>query len=636
MFIKENPKAIISYSLNKTLKVLCSLLGSDKLKQAFDIEFNYPSPVVNNPNSEWLKKSKIIGINPRIIGSYFNIVKYALTFPEDAIHIMPVWEMGCDGAIYARVNWKLSEEWLDKELVAYGYETPEKQLKLVVNLLHALGKKVGFDCVGHTDKFSEEVFIMPECFEWIRLNEEKTAQVKYADSEEVYLQLKKSVVNFLSEFGSADGSTFDISKDFFSNDFSYMEREQVLFGKTLEQRTNRRVALMNYVRDLGFETIPVTEHSPCRPIEFDCIRTSEFGSYADFKILEKKGAAKIFNAITPYRWYKIDNAGFPIVENPINKTFNYFFEQVEVFQNQYNFDFLRGDMAHNQSAHAHSSSKKNDKFEFEMWKLLKERIQIKTPYFATFAEAFLGAYYIDGYSDMINKSFDVILGMSNFKYLDGEFIELVKHYQVCSEQTPFAPCIVSITNDSDQEHNNMLHQSPLANEIRYFIQMLITLPGYTGMGFECRNLVPEKQSEYSGIYTNYQPEKYTWGRNEKLFKNVSKIRKIYDKMNIGGLKTYILSLNSENVLAWLLCDVNTNTPKYFCLVNIDTSLNKKDVNYDLQVYCSLDNKILRPLFALNKNKFLIKSQNANSGCIKNVDFGEARIYEILDKKFKWE
>ncbi len=630
MYINENPKKVINYSFKTTLKVLKSLIGAETLEKAFNIEQKFPSPVEFHTNSEWLKKSKIIGVNPRIIGTYFNIVKYAMTFPEDAIHIMPVWEKGCDGGIYARVNWQLSDEWLDKELVGYGFDTPEKQLKLVVNLLHSLGKKVGFDCVPHTDKFSEEVFLVPECFEWIRLNESKTEQIKYNDSEEVYPQLKYAILNFLKEFGCADGSEYNLEEDFYW--LTFAQRKQILFGYSLEQRTSRRVDLMNYVRRQGFETIPVTEHIPCRPIVFDGIKTNDFGDYADFKIENKGQAAKIFNAITPYRWYKIDNNGYPDISKPIQRTFEYFFEQVETFQNEFNFDFLRADMAHNQIAHSHSSQEKDVKFDREMWKLLKEKLQQKTPYFATFAESFLGNYYIDGYSDMINKKFDAILGISNFRYLDSDFIELLKHYQKCSECFSFAPSIVSITNDSDQKHNNKYHQSPLVNEIRYFIQMFMTLSGYTGMGFECRNLVSEKESEYSGIYTNYQAEKYTWGTNNNLFKVISKIRKIYSQIDISKLKTCILPTTAENVLMWILCDVKTNKPKYLCLVNIDASCDKKDIDYDIDEFYFNKNVIFKPVFALWKSEFFIKSLTAVSGVIQDVEFGDARIYKIVEKK----
>ena len=631
MYININPKEAINYSLKKTLSVLSSLIGKDVMSQAFDIETHYPSPAQIYSDSNWLKKSKIIGINPRIIGSYFNIVKYAMTFPEDAIHIMPIWEMGCDGGIYARVNWKLSGQWLDRELVEFGYDTPEKQLKLVINLLHALGKKVGFDCVPHTDKFSEEVFIVPECFEWIRLNEDKTFQMKYSDSEEIYPQIREYILEFLNKFDCADGSKFG-EQNFYS--LAYEERVKILFGNTLEQRTSRRVALMDYLRELGFETIPVTEHSPCRPIKFDCIKNNEFGSYADFKIENKNASAKIFNSITPYRWYKIDENGYPDIDKPIQETFEYFYGQVEKFQKDYNFDFFRADMAHNQISHSHCNDEKNDKFDAEMWKLLKEKIQINTPYFATFAESFLGNYYISGISDMINKNFDAILGFSNFRYLDSEFVELLKYYHNCSECFSFAPSVVSITNDSDQEHNNKFHQSPMANEIRYFVQMFLTLPGYTGMGFECRNLLPEDDSEYSGIYTNYRPKNYTWGSNKNLFNAISKIRKMYSKIDMMNLKTYILPIQSENVLAWLLCDVKNNNPKYFCLVNIDATCEQKDIFYDSQIHHSLENKVLKPIFSLYKSKMFIKSQNADLGCIQNVDFGESIIYEIIDKKSK--
>lgn len=626
MFIKVAPKESINYSFNKTKKILTSLIGQNEVNKAFDIKIKYPSPVSENKDSKWLKKSKIISINPRIVGSYFNIIKYAMTFPEDTIHILPIWEVGCEGSLYARVNWQLDDQWLDKDLVRYGYKTSEQQLKLVINLLHALGKKVGFDCVPHTDKFSEEVFIIPECFEWIRLNQNKTKELIYNENTDVYAELKQCVIDYLTSYGSANGLDTNTNENIYSLNFD--EIKAILFGNNKEKRISRRIELINYVREQGFETRPVTEHAPCRPIVYDCIKENEFGTYAEFKIENKKSNAKIFNSITPYKWYEIDKNGYPLINKPIETTFNYFFEQVEKFQDEYNFDFLRADMAHNQISHSHINEKKDNNFEFEMWKLLKQRLQLRTPYFGTFAEAFLGDYYIDGKTDMINKNFDIVLGNSNFYFLDSNFIKLIKDYVEDNNNFNFSPCIVSITNDSDQKHNNKFYQSEFANEIRYFIQCFLSLPGYAGMGFECRNLLPKNDTEYSALYANYQNEKYEWGANKSLFKEISKIRKLYSKMNFSNLKTNILETTSESILTWFLSDEKSNEPLYICIVNLDPTFQKMDISYSFNLNSSFENKIIQPLYSLQKSKFFIKQEKLSDKCIKNFDFCDARIYKI--------
>lgn len=634
-YIIEIPEIQIKKPLNVIFKELKNLLGLTEFEKALNLNNSYPSPVQNNQNSSWLKKSKIIGINPRIIKTYFNIVKYAMTFPEDTIHIMPLWEVGCDGGIYARTNWKLNSQWLDSKLVDLGYDTPEKQLKLTVNLLHAIGKRVGFDAVGHTDKFSEEVFIVPECFEWIKLDETKTKQIKYQDSEEVYTILKETIINFLKINKKANGVDFDTNFNFFGSETLYEERVEILFGTDLDTRTQRRISLMNYVRENGFETIPVTEHAPCRPITFLGIQQNENGNFADFEIKNKDGNAIIFNALTPYRWYKIDKYGYPDINKPITETFEYFFNKISEFQKEYNFDFLRADMAHNQISHAHISEKKDENYDSEMWKLLKAHIQTKNniPYFSTYAEAFLSKYYIGGYSDMKNKNFDIVLGTSNFMFLNEEFVKLIKHYSTIEKNYNFSPCIVSITNDSDKKENNKYHQSPLANEIRYFIQLMYSsMAGYTGMGFEIRNNIPQYDSEFSGAYTNYQADDYKWGQNGSLFKTITKIRKIYSQIITEDTKSVFLSSPSDSSLVWV--NYQGNEPKYLFAVNFDGSKENKDIYYEIPSLLSFKEKKLKPVFSLKSCILKHQTISADCGIIKNIDFGDAIIYKFEKERKK--
>ena len=389
---------------------------------------------------------------------------------------------------------------------------------------------------------------------------------------------------------------------------------------------------MNYVKKQGFETLPVTEHSPARPIQFDKIINDENGSWANFKVENKTSSALIFNSITPYRWYEIDKEGYVCPDKPIQATFDYFINKVTNLQKEYNFDFIRADMAHNQISHAHLNPLKNENDKHEMWKLLKQNIQKESniPYFATFGEAFLSDYYISGIKDMENKDFDSILGISNFYFLDNSFSNLIKYYIKISNEHSFCPSIVSITNDSDKKETNKFHQSPLSNEIRYFIQLLYSsLTGYTGMGFEIRNNIPQCYSEFSGCFTNYQNDKYQWGNNIELFNSISKIRKIYSKIITPDTKSVLLDTPTESTLVWL--NYEGEIPRYLFLVYFDASTPKKDIKFKYPDDINLENKKLKPYFSLTENKLFIEEINANLSEIKDVNFASARIYEIIDK-----
>ena len=61
-------------------------------------------------------------------------------------------------------------EFFDKDLYQTfpNLDTVEKQLKVVINLLHVMGKTVGMDVIPHTDRYSQIVLANPHYFEWLQ------------------------------------------------------------------------------------------------------------------------------------------------------------------------------------------------------------------------------------------------------------------------------------------------------------------------------------------------------------------------------------------------------------------------------------------------------------------------------------
>ena len=93
LYIEIKPDEILKTSFDDALSLLKSLIGETKFQQALNFEIK--SPLVNQKSSDWLKSAKIVGINPRITKTYFGIIKYAMTFPEDAVHIMQIGRASC-------------------------------------------------------------------------------------------------------------------------------------------------------------------------------------------------------------------------------------------------------------------------------------------------------------------------------------------------------------------------------------------------------------------------------------------------------------------------------------------------------------------------------------------------------------
>jgi len=639
-FVPILPQKAINMDYVQSLSLLETLVNKNDLLEALDISKFFPSPVCNETNTEWLKKSNIVGITPRITKTYWGIVKYAMTFPENAIHILPLFEPGCDSAIYSPVSWTLNDEFLDDELVNAGYETPEKQLKLIINILHCMGKTVGFDALIHCDKFSEFVFTNPKYFEWIKLNNERTAQLypPAIDYNTIYNEVEKAIKDYLVQNGSADFNikiTEDVLNKFFDNDFPEHQRQAVLFGYDKNLKLQRRIELLNFIKKKGYETLPVTEHSPNRPVVFDYMKKEGDVEWAEFKVDNKYPYSKIFNSQTPIKLYPIDNYGYPETDSPYFDAWNYISDKFLAFQQEYNFDFLRADMAHNQLSHAQKDKTKSYLNRPEIWAFIKEKIRAKTPYFATLAEAFLNqSYYIDGFQDMENKKFDVVLGPLNFLYLNDEYIANMQYLSKISNNYKFKTCITSMSNDTDKEQNNDLYKSPFANEIRLFTGLFTDLPSYMGIGLETRDYEPISKDFFSNYYTNYQQNEYKWGNNLELFNNITAIRQIYAKIyeEIKDHNVYWLNTNNPFQSSWVYFDKKNNIPLYLFAINIDISDDFKDINinnFKYSVSRKKDYK-LEPVFVLSDCNTAIENIDVIDKTInlKNFSIGEVRIYKI--------
>jgi hypothetical protein len=177
-FIRHTPLAdALRWTPEETFRHLSQLVSPEdfeRLRRHETIES--PLQRLGIHDSKWLQNTKVIGINPRALGTYFNILKAAMIYPERGIHLLPYYtnDKAC---IYEPQDWKLSTEFLDPYLTTRGLHTPKQQLAYVINVLHAMGKAVGMDVLPHTAAFSKESFVQPDKFEWFQLNANKTAQL---------------------------------------------------------------------------------------------------------------------------------------------------------------------------------------------------------------------------------------------------------------------------------------------------------------------------------------------------------------------------------------------------------------------------------------------------------------------------
>jgi len=593
-----NPIDCLNLSFKQSIDTLKTKLGEKLFNETLDINNFVKSPVADFKDTSWCQTLKIIGINPRITKTYWGIVKYAMSFPENGIHIMPLYKTG-DGSLYVQNNWELNEDFYDEDLANLGFKTCEEQLKFIINILHAMGKIVGFDALAHCDNFSEIVLTNPKLFEWVKLNDDKTAQIPFdkINYNKLYLEVQNTIIDFLK----LPENTFELDEN---------ERNELIFPKNID-KFKRRMELRKAIRNNGIEPIPVVEHAPCRPVVFDKITKENNESWATFKVENKSNSARIFGAITPYKLYYIDNFGYPRKNDFYAESWDYFSSKINDFQRKFNFDFLRADMAHNQCSHSHREEK--DINCPELWTYVKNNIQENKPYFATVAEAFYSKYYIDGISDMINKDFDIVIGEMNFKNLDKEYLNLIDDYiKPFRENFFFYPSVTIFTNDGDLECHNHLFESNNKNLARYFISLFLNLPSYMGMGFELRDINPKNSYNYSNQYVKKQNEDYRFGNNIEFLNKLNEIRKQYLKMK-NVIESYdlelIYSINNELSLCF---EYKKDNNLYLITVNLNENLEniKLERNY----------KNINLLFSSNKTIDYKIQNNIFNADIKTLDF----------------
>lgn len=560
-----NPIGCLNMPFEQSIDFLKKYCGEETFKKAMDINSYFPSIVSQYTDTSWTKTLKMVGINPRITKTFWGIVKYAISFPENGIHIMPIFETG-DGSIYVQNSWELNNDFLDNNLYKLGYKTANEQLKLIINVLHAMGKIVGFDALPHCDNFSEIVLTNPKLFEWIKLNNNKTDQISYnkIDHNILYKEVESIIIK-----------TLKLPQDIFT--LAEEIREAKIFPKNID-KFQRRMELRNAIREEGFEPLPVVEHAPNRPIFFKNIVNDNEKSWATFFVKGMNNHAKVFGALTPYKLYYIDRNGYPQKNSYWVDSWDYFSDKIKDIQKEYNFDFLRADMAHNQISHSHNENEKDLNCP-ELWAYVKNNIQEEKPYFATIAEAFWGTYYIDGITDMINKNFDIILGDMNYKILDKNYLDHIDDYiNPFRQNFSFSPCIAVYTNDSDIENNNYFYESNKQNLSRYFISMFLNLPSYTGMGYELRDINPKNKNNYSNYYVKKQQTEYQFGNNTCLYREISRIRNQYKKLKniIDNCElNLVYSLNNQNSLCFKYLNKKNS---YLFIINIDKNINTIELN----------------------------------------------------------
>jgi len=557
------------------------------------------SPVADKRNSQWLKSTNMVGINIRTVGSFWGVVAYALTLPKahDAIHLLPIWEPGVVGSLYGISSWNINKEFYSPELAEYypKLNTVEYQLKIVVEILHLMGKTVGMDVIPHTDRFSEVVLANPGYFEWLVRNGELIVD----HHEELHQKAEAEIFDFLIKQGSAVPGVAlpDNSEDFFRNQ-SEAFRCEILFGRKADYngRLRRRIKLVKHLHGLGLETVPATMAPPYRGLEVDpspdARKIDENGlEWRDYRITRPEDMSRVFGPLARYKLYGRlkENRDWEIDFNqPQTDVWEYVAGKYAVMQQEYGFDFMRGDMSHVQMRP--DGVPENPGSQYDILCFVKESIvNNQCPWFGYYAESFLAPDNVMAYgseADHLEASkADVVLGdLQSTVVGEKEFMDRLQQTLEYAEMRSFKPCFTIMTADKDDPRFDEFYLH--GNELRYFMGLFLPLPSYYGYGFEVRDPHPEPVSNehYSKLYVFQEtigPKKtngpYMPGRNAALFFNIQRIREFAEQYGLpDGAKTcrwirpYRDMLN-DRLLYW---EIVTDKMTFLCMANMNLELHQ--------------------------------------------------------------
>jgi hypothetical protein len=587
------PETAIQLSVDEIIELLEKKLGRGTLEDALNPNITIPSPIAGESNSNWMKRTNMVGINVRTIHNFFNIIKYSLTLPDyqQSIHILPIWEVGVVASLYGMASWNINPEFFSQELYEeYPHlDTVEKQLKAVVNLLHASGRVVGMDVIPHTDRYSEIVLANPQYFEWLRRRELEILDHKANLHDDV----QNSIMLFLVRNGSAVHAPYpDDTKAFFEGGFSEEDRLLILFGESqdYEGRMQRREKLVQHLYDQGFEPVPATMAPPYRGLEVDpspdAKTVDDKGRiWRDYQITKPEPMSRVFGPLTRFKLYERlnDNQDWEIdFDQPRKAVWQYVCNNYAQVQAAFNFDFMRGDMSHVQMR-SEGVPEEVDQY-YDIHKAVVNYIQKQAPYFAYFAETFMAPAghmaYGDEVAHLIQSDADSTLGDLQSMVVGSErFIENFAWYLQVLQAGKLAPNFTLMTGDKDDPRFDKFYVK--GNEIRLFIGLFLSdMPSYMGLGFESRDthLAPAPNEHYTKLYVFKITEgpkatkgQYIWGQNATLFNQLTQIRLLAEKImpviDDAQVEWLISPDNKQNhkLISW----TQQERPKYILLANLD-------------------------------------------------------------------
>lgn len=622
------------------------------------------SPRSNEPDSSWLKRTNMVGINVRTVGDYGGVVKYAMTLPAaaDSIHLLPLWEPGVVESLYGIAAWNLNTEFFSDEWYEFApnLDTVGKQLRATSNLLHVMGKTVGVDVIPHTDRFSEPALCTPGLFEWMSVRDRQIVD----HSDGLARTVEEAVFAWIVDRGPAlAGSAVPESVEQFF-DLDERTRLLLLFGdeNSIFERNDRRVDLIMHLKWIGLEPVPATMGVPFRGIEVDPdpshIVVDHHGmEWPDFVFSEPEFMSRVFSPLARFKLYERldDNSRWEIdFTRPRTEVWDYVCRHYADTQHIGNFDFMRGDMSHVQMRPDGVPDVVDE--HYDILRTVKTHIQrsAQAPWFGYFAETFLPARDVFQFGEELDhleaSLADVTLGdLQSTVVGDHEYLRRFRRYLDDLATRRTAPAYTVMTADKDDPRFDELYRA--GNEARMFTALFLPdMPSYVGLGFEIRDVHwdPAENERYTKLFvfrekgdSNKYPSKarfgneFIWGRNDELFAHVTDLRLFAEATlpGIAGSTTDWLippdATTLRGIAAWTQSPATMprGSDRYVFLVNYDLNA---DSGY-FGVPALPADSTLTAVFSTRGSEYVQGEVIRHNGFFHRVESvapGEGRAYRI--------
>ena len=644
------PENAVQLSTPETLKILNAKIGGAALTIALNPDNTYPSPITQETNTKWIKKVNMVGINVRTIQSFWNIIKYTFTIPatQSSIHLLPIWEVGVVASLYGISSWNINPAFFDKELYQYfpNLNTVEKQLKVVINLLHAMKKTVGMDVIPHTDRYAQITLANPHFFEWLQRDDLKIINHK----ENLHEVVQEEILHFLKKYGAANDDAYPNDRISFFEELEEHKRLEILFGthQEYDKRLKRRNDFIQHLYNCGYEPVPATMSPPYRGLEVDQNENAKTIDkdgriWRDYKITKPQAMSRVFGPLARFKLYerKNNNENWEIdFEKPRLNVWKYVCEQYANIQSTFNFDFMRGDMSHIQMQPR--GVPPTTSMYYDILKTVKNHIQTQTPYFAYFAETFIAPAGHMAFGNEIDhlefSDADTTLGdLQSVPINTSEFSQRFRQYYDILETRQVTPVFTILTGDKDDPRFDKFYID--GNETRLFISFFLqSMPSYMALGFQTRDvhLQPAPNEHYTKLYV-FQLDKgekatqgnYVFGKNGPLFSNLTRL-KIYADQHLKTTKNrsvrWLLPPDAtgfRKIIAW----TQKEQPTYIYIVNLNT---EKNMTYLKIPQFGITKDLSFEFSSINYEPIEDKTLvfNGINYHLEMMQAGECRVYQI--------